>query len=258
MMKSGQIFRAGGRQMGNSANTIPQSVSGAGDEISRASSRQTGIMAAAGKAQPSFEQPSLPNSDSKVNLPVTINQCVRMAVAALFIWNVVLTYLVYANRKRPVFHLTDGTATLDDEYDMVIPGNVRVSGNVLVSAAGGAWGLGNIVIGEGHIFKDAKNSFLAGRNNLVNGEGSSVLSGQNNIVTADYAAVSGGETNIALGTMSAVSGGTGNKARGRLSVVAGGRVGTADGDAGFFAPEISGMRPAALEGSEFHVVPDPS
>merc|ERR1711902_253929 len=94
--------------------------------------------------------------------------------------------------------------------EVVVPGTLRVSDNVIVQTENpGKLGSGNIVIGFDHTWSEASNSFVAGRRNVIQGEGASVLGGAFNRAE-ELTSVSGGLNNTAKGYLSTVAGGSRN------------------------------------------------
>lgn len=145
------------------------------------------------------------------------NKSLTVVVAVLVLWNVVLSYYL---AKQSFFKVENRKVTLAG--DLVIPGTLRVSGNVIVQTEDLAKpGSGNIVIGFDHTWNEASNSFVAGRHNVIHGEGASVFGGRYNEAKT-FASVSGGMNNTASGYLSTVAGGSKNAALGLRSTIAGG------------------------------------
>merc|ERR1719487_1507187 len=107
-------------------------------------------------------------------------------------------------------------------------------------------GRGNLVVGIGHSFNLATNSFIAGEHNTVAGESVTVAGGRENAAEGAATSVLGGEWNIATGNMTVVSSGTKNEADGRMTAITGGEDNEADGDMGV----VSGGGDNVVEGGE--------
>jgi len=99
----------------------------------------------------------------------------------------------------PYFTLDEETNTLVLQKSM----NLKVSsadltvqsGNIIIQGGTckqGREGTGNFVMGYGHDYSQAQNSFFAGDSNTIKACAGAVLGGRGNLVTAEYSTTSGG------------------------------------------------------------------
>lgn len=83
-------------------------------------------------------------------------------------------------------------------------------------------GRGNMLVGPDHFFQFATNSFAAGKENSVRGNGQAVLGGRYNMARGQTSTVGGGEGNSAKYTGSSITGGFHNEAVADMSHITGG------------------------------------
>lgn len=147
-----------------------------------------------------------------------------LLVGAL-VWNAILTvgFIVLWIGSSSPFSVDGNTVSLKGMSLAVVDGNIEVyTADVSTKA-------GNLIVGTGHKFDDARNSFVAGLMNTVSGEGLSVSGGFSNEARGFGTAVSGGFRNLASVNGSSVTGGAGGQAIALASTVSGGSGNSASG-----------------------------
>merc|ERR1719387_1123088 len=95
-----------------------------------------------------------------------------------------------------------------DTHDVVLEG-----WNLAVKSQDRRLGEGNIVVGLGHNIMKASNSFVAGEQNVAEGDSVTVAGGWMNKASAQFSSVLGGQHNNAEESYSAVIGGMSNNAK---------------------------------------------
>lgn len=111
----------------------------------------------------------------------------------------------------------NGTTQLRIKTQAVFVENVEVNGANLHVYTSGQYsndnGKGNLIVGVGHTFSEARNSFVAGEGNTIADRSCSVTGGFGNNAGAKFSSVMGGKYNEATGPWySTVAGGQYNKA----------------------------------------------
>lgn len=194
-------------------------------------------MVGATSASPSGESLE-PAPDMPWKFSQSLQGFIALALVGVVVWNIVLTILVMQN-GRSIFQEEGNRATLSEGRRMVILGSLEVQGNIFVR--GTETGKGNIVVGQGHTYGNAKDSLIIGKANAVEGTGATVL-GLENIAKSDFS-LTAGYRNRALAEASLVLGGSQNVAQGKRSTITGGPGVTIDEVDGFFSPPNSETLP---------------
>lgn len=129
--------------------------------------------------------------------------------------------------------------------------------NLMVGTKLERYGMGNLIVGLNHTFREARNGVVFGKSNqlkgsygavtgeenFARGRGAVVDGGYQNVARADYGNVNGGQKNNVTTHFAVVEGGYGNSATAPFSAVGGGENNLVDG---FVATIMGGRRNEAL------------
>lgn len=154
------------------------------------------------------------------------NIIIYVVLAVLAVWNIVLTVFVFSNGNGSNGNGEDAGSHKEsslegifkvDGKDVILDGY-----NLVIKSTDKKESEGNLVVGLGHSYSQATNSFVAGLQNTVEGDHASILGGTKNQAKGKYPSVSGGWDNEATGEGAVITGGRWGTAAGDFSVITGG------------------------------------